>query len=113
MRRMIAKPRTGLIATGYLALLVALGLPSPAAAEGLVYRISRADLAPPSYLIGTMHSEDPRVTRGRLRARHAGEKVLGLRTPGQQHRRYCHPHIRSAFAVQGSTFNVRRSLAVL
>lgn len=29
--------------------------------EGLVYLVAR-DAAPPSYLIGTMHSEDPRVT---------------------------------------------------
>ena len=62
MRRTIAKPRIGLVATVCLALLVALCLPWPATAEGLVYRISRADLASPSYLIGTMHSEDPRVT---------------------------------------------------
>ncbi len=62
MRCAIAKPRAGLMATLYFALLLALGLPSPAAADVLVYRISRADLSAPSYLIGTMHSEDPRVT---------------------------------------------------
>ncbi len=42
------------------ALLLALALQAQAA-DGLVYRLSR-DGAPPSYLIGTMHSEDPRVT---------------------------------------------------
>lgn len=60
MRCAIAKPQPRLMATLCLALLLAPGL--PAAADGLVYRISRADLAAPSYLIGTMHSEDPRVT---------------------------------------------------
>lgn len=31
------------------------------AGQGLVYRVAR-DAGPPSYLLGTMHSEDPRVT---------------------------------------------------
>jgi uncharacterized protein YbaP (TraB family) len=62
MRCGIAKPRVGLTATLCFALLLALGLSSPASADGLIYRVSRADLASPSYLIGTMHSEDHRVT---------------------------------------------------
>ncbi len=43
--------------------LLVLWLPVAAeAAQGLIYRVQRAG-GPPSYLIGTMHSEDARVTR--------------------------------------------------
>lgn len=44
-----------------LVLLVLYGLlAAPALADPLVYRVSAAE-GPPSYLVGTMHSEDPRV----------------------------------------------------
>jgi len=59
MRGTIAKP-FGVVRGSVLVLLLSLLLAPAATARGMVFEVSRGGLAP-SYLVGTMHSEDPRV----------------------------------------------------
>ncbi len=60
MTAKIAKPGSWMLHSSRLLLLLCLWQ-APATAESLVYRLSHNG-APAGFLVGTMHSEDPRVT---------------------------------------------------